>query len=134
CELRNVHTAFWCERVQGRQHEPRVERWQRLAEAAVAQCGRSRAPLVSPPRPIAEFVATAEGRRVVADPAAPVVPRLAGARSLTVLVGPEGGFTAGEVAAALAAGFQPLGLGPRILRAETAALAATAVATAAAGW
>jgi len=79
-------------------------------------------------------VATAEGRRVVADPAAPVVPRLAGARSLTVLVGPEGGFTAGEVAAALAAGFQPLGLGPRILRAETAALAATAVATAAAGW
>ncbi|MCU0293593.1 MAG: 16S rRNA (uracil(1498)-N(3))-methyltransferase [Thermoanaerobaculaceae bacterium] len=123
-----------CERVQGRQHEPRVERWQRLAEAAVAQCGRSRAPLISQPTPLAEFLSTASGARVVADPSPAPPPNLADASSLTVLVGPEGGLTEGELRAALDAGFQPLGLGPRILRAETAALAATAVATAAAGW
>ena len=66
-----------CERVQGRQHEPRVERWQRLAEAAVAQCGRSRAPVISPPRPFAEFLSTAEGTRLVAEPSAglPRTPR-----------------------------------------------------------
>lgn len=123
-----------CERVQGRQHVPRVERWQRLAEAAVAQCGRSRAPLISQPTPLAEFLSSASGSRIVADPSAGPAPSLAGATSLTVLVGPEGGLTPDELAAALAAGFQRLALGPRILRAETAALAATAVATAAAGW
>jgi 16S rRNA (uracil1498-N3)-methyltransferase len=50
-----------------------------------------------------------------------------------LLVGPEGGFTADEVTAARAHGLVPVGLGPRILRAETAAIVAVALAQAAAG-
>jgi 16S rRNA (uracil1498-N3)-methyltransferase len=53
--------------------------------------------------------------------------------AVTLLVGPEGGFTADEVKAATAAGFSPVGLGPRILRTETAALVAVALVQATLG-
>jgi 16S rRNA (uracil1498-N3)-methyltransferase len=124
-----------CERVQGGAHDRRVERWQRLAVAAVAQCGRSRAPRVADPLRLPEFVDRAIGVRVVADPGAPESPLAAPGRGgVTVLVGPEGGFTGAELAAARAVGFVGLSLGPRTLRAETAAVAALAVVQARVGW
>ncbi|HPC82783.1 MAG TPA: RsmE family RNA methyltransferase [Thermoanaerobaculaceae bacterium] len=124
-----------CERVQGRRHELRIERWRRLSDAAVAQCGRSRPAAIDRVTALEEFLGGAPGVRLVADfgagplPTAPVpVP------GVSILVGPEGGFTPSELAAAAAAGFLPLGLGPRTLRAETAAVGAVAVACAWAGW
>ena len=124
-----------CERVQGGKLERRVERWQRLASAAVAQCGRSRAPRVADPLPLASLLDRAQGVRVVADPVLPA-PELPGPDKdgVTVLVGPEGGFTEAELASLRAAGFVGLRLGPRILRAETAAVAALAVVQARLGW
>ncbi|MFH1177891.1 MAG: RsmE family RNA methyltransferase [Acidobacteriota bacterium] len=117
-------------RVQGRNHQARLARWQRIALAAVAQCGRSRAPQVVAPLPLADYLAGSVGLRLVADAAAPPLPGplSAGGAGITVLVGPEGGFTPGEVAATYRAGFLGLPLGGRILRAETAAIAALAVA------
>ena len=123
-------------RVQGRRHDRRTARWQRLADAAVTQCGRSRPPRVAEPAPLEDFVAAAAGVRVLADLAdagarPPVAPDGTG---ITVLVGPEGGFSADEAEAARRAGFVSLGLGPRVLRAETAAVAALAAVQLHAGW
>jgi 16S rRNA (uracil1498-N3)-methyltransferase len=56
-----------------------------------------------------------------------------GPRDVALLVGPEGGFAAEEVAAATAAGFATVGVGPRVLRAETAAIVAVTMAQAAGG-
>lgn len=123
-----------CERVQGRRHEARVARWQRLSEAAVAQCGRSRPAAIGPVSTLTEFLRAAEGVRLLADPSGSPLPDLSHASALTVLVGAEGGLTARELAAASAAGFRPFTLGARTLRAETAAVAAVAVACSRAGW
>ena len=122
-------------RVQGRLHEARVERWQRLAEAAVAQCGRSRSPRVEKPETLATFLGRRSGLKLLADPDG-VGPRSwgEGAQGIAVLVGPEGGLVEDEVAAVAAAGFERVGLGPRTLRAETAVVAALTLAERGAGW
>jgi 16S rRNA (uracil1498-N3)-methyltransferase len=123
-------------RVQKRSHEDRTARWQRVADAAVAQCGRSRAPVVSRPVTLDELLATAAGCRFVADATAEGAcpPRDAETGGLTVLVGPEGGLTPTELASAYEAGFAGLRIGPRTLRAETAATAALVLVQMLAGW
>ncbi len=123
-----------CARVQGRDHGRRVDRWQRVADAAVAQCGRSRAPVVEAPATLDEVLSGARGLRLLAEPGSAAPGTLDGVDGVTLLVGPEGGFTSDEVAAARAAGFAGLPLGPRILRAETAAAAGLAVAQQLLGW
>jgi 16S rRNA (uracil1498-N3)-methyltransferase len=116
-------------RVQGRRHDARIERWRRIAEAAVAQCGRSRPPTIADPHPLEAFLAGAAGLCLLAEEGAPVPePAAASAAGVTLLVGPEGGLLDGEIVAAHRAGFVGLPLGPRTLRAETAALAILAVA------
>jgi 16S rRNA (uracil1498-N3)-methyltransferase len=124
----------------------KAERWGRIAEEAAKQCGRARIPPVLPPVPFAEALRLCaaadiaflpwEGERrtdlayLAHDPAARAAlenARRAGRRpTLAFLVGPEGGFDAGEVAAAVAAGLRTITLGRRILRSETAAPAALA--------
>jgi 16S rRNA (uracil1498-N3)-methyltransferase len=120
-------------RLAGERAAKKQAHWQAVAVAACEQCGRNRVPAV---RDVADL------RGWLARPAPPGARRLllslrAGTRPLRdaagdsgpviFLSGPEGGFTAAEEDAALAAGFQPVTLGPRVLRAETAALAALAV-------
>jgi 16S rRNA (uracil1498-N3)-methyltransferase len=124
-----------CGRVQGGQHSGRVERWQRIADSAVAQCGRSRPPAVGGPQALSDFLAGSCGRRLAALPgeAMPAAFR-PDAGGITVLVGPEGGFTDEEVGRIFTAGFAGLPLGPRTLRAETAAAAALTLAQSLAGW
>jgi len=123
-------------------HDPgraarRQQRWQRIAQAAAQQCRRLDLPEVAGPLPLGavlEAQAEAELRLLLYEGPAPPLrsvlysgPGGAAARSIELLLGPEGGFADTEVAAATAAGFIPVSLGPRILRAETAALAALAV-------
>jgi 16S rRNA (uracil1498-N3)-methyltransferase len=110
----------------------RLERWARIVREAARQCGRPCLPLLSPPLPLAEALAGCrqELRLMLWEeesrPLAEVLP--AGApRDVALLVGPEGGFAAAEAQAALRAGFVPVRLGPRILRTETAGLAAAAI-------
>ena len=127
----------------------RARRWQRVAREAAKQCGRAVVPPVETPRPLADFLrlgepaelrlclwegATPSGgegggqTRSLGTPLARSLPASlpAGARA-TVLVGPEGGLSLAEVEAARAGGFMVVGLGPRVLRTETAGPAVLAI-------
>lgn len=110
---------------------PRTERWRRIAVAAAKQCGRTRVPAVDAPVPWAALVrAPWDGLRLLAWEAErerPITTLPPDAGALVIAVGPEGGFAADEVEDARAHGFTTISLAPRILRAETAALVATAL-------
>jgi 16S rRNA (uracil1498-N3)-methyltransferase len=114
--------------------EGRRVRLAAVAEAAARQAGRASLPTVSGPVTLAEALAAAAAcdSRWVAHPAAdpPEIPRQAaiGVRFLAILTGPEGGLTADELAAAATAGFVAVGLGPYVLRAETAPIVAAGYA------
>ncbi len=118
----HVH-LFVAKRSQGR--PPREDRWERVAEAAAAQCGRADLPVVTwAPSLVAALDALPAGLALyVATPGAARPPHPEGPAA--AVIGPEGGLTPDEVAACAARGAIPLGLGAWTLRAETAcALAA----------
>ncbi|MDQ7039794.1 MAG: RsmE family RNA methyltransferase [Rhodothermus sp.] len=106
----------------------RLERARRLLIAAMKQCGRSRLPALYAPRPFAAMLNHAASLRLLCheQPDRPRYPLQALLQQppddALVLIGPEGGFSPQEVQQAEAAGFQLVSLGPRRLRAETAAL------------
>lgn len=113
----------------------RARRWQRVAREATKQCGRAVVPAVETPKPLTEWIASDEPAdlrlclwEVEGEPLRSVLERFErGARSATVIVGPEGGLTRDEVARAGAAGYVPVTLGGRILRTETAGPAIVAL-------
>ncbi|NOY27856.1 MAG: 16S rRNA (uracil(1498)-N(3))-methyltransferase [Oligoflexia bacterium] len=104
----------------------RSKRWSRIAESSAAQCGRAQLPLVHPVRSLPTAL----------DALAPELPGLVlvpggedtapWSAPLAILVGPEGGLSAAEVALARTHGFRTAGLGTRVLRADTAVAAALA--------
>ncbi len=110
------------------------ERAHRILVAAMKQCGRSRLPRLVPPQPLAAFLEAGRPElgvicheRMGADAGITAVLRAhPEARRIGVLVGPEGGFTEDEVAAAERRGYRAVSLGPRRLRAETAGITAAA--------
>lgn len=123
-------------RLAGDRAQRRVFHWREVAAASCEQCGRNRVPAVDEIVPLRTWLGSldSEALRCVLDPgAAQRLTALAGAASLTLLVGPEGGLTDGELAAAQACGFVPAALGPRVLRTETAGAAAIAAWLAARG-
>ena len=105
----------------------RLERWQRIVTEATRQCGRAQVPRVDAPLPLEQallqvdaemrLVAWEEGGRNLGSLVENFPPL-----SVAVLIGPEGGFAASEVALAQGFGFLPVTLGPRILRTETAGM------------
>jgi 16S rRNA (uracil1498-N3)-methyltransferase len=116
----------------------RAERWRRIAEEAARQCGRADVPQVAAPVGLAAALAAVPaGHRLVVlhgPGGAPLAGLgLEGAPGVALVVGPEGGLTTSELAACEAAGAVRGALGPRTLRAETAAIAGLAVLQAVAG-
>ncbi|MBI1732048.1 MAG: 16S rRNA (uracil(1498)-N(3))-methyltransferase [Gammaproteobacteria bacterium] len=107
----------------------RAGHWRRVVIAACEQCGRNRVPEVSAPQPLAQWL-NRDGNpcRLVLDPGAdtglPALPAPAGGVSL--LCGPEGGLSEAEVRSATGSGWRAVRMGPRILRTETAPVAALA--------
>ena len=112
----------------------RQQHWQGIAIGACEQCGRNRLPRLEAVQPLEQAcrnAATGTPARLLLDPSAErslasnvrAMPLRAGA-AVSLLVGPEGGLSEEEVALARQHGFVACGLGPRILRAETAPLAA----------
>lgn len=116
-------------KLAGDRADKRVAHWQQIAVAACEQSGRNRVPQVAPILPLAKYLAQGfDGTRLILAPGA--AGALAGkARPggpLALLIGPEGGWSPSELALAEHAGCAPLALGPRVLRTETAGLAALA--------
>lgn len=116
-------------RLTGERADKKVAHWQAIAIAACEQCGANRVPAVHPFLPLAHWLkaqhSAAPHRCLLSlhEDATPLAQH-AWHGPVVVLSGPEGGLSASEEAAAIASGFVPLSLGARILRAETAALAA----------
>ncbi|HMB92441.1 MAG TPA: RsmE family RNA methyltransferase [Rhodothermales bacterium] len=109
----------------------KAQRTHNLLVAAMKQCGRSRLMRVTKPTVFGEALTeTSSDTKLIAheavDPAHGLLPILSReqAQSCFMLIGPEGGFTEEEIEVAQQAGFTPISLGPRRLRAETAALVA----------
>jgi 16S rRNA (uracil1498-N3)-methyltransferase len=118
--------------VASRLRDGQLSRLRRLALEAVKQCGAAWAPDVSPLVSLDDFLAgERSGRCWLADPDGSSPPEVLDTAPVTVVVGPEGGLTAGEREALAAAGYRPIRLGAYTLRFETAALAAAAAVAAA---
>lgn len=123
-------------RLHGERAQRKQQHWQAIAVAACEQCGRARVPALAPVHELADWLqgldgdagATAPRLVLSLQPAARPLPALAlgGVQRVLTLSGPEGGLAPEEEAAALAAGFSPVALGPRVLRADTAPLAVLA--------
>jgi 16S rRNA (uracil1498-N3)-methyltransferase len=119
-------------RLTAQQSDRKVNHWRAITIAACEQCGRNRLPSLATPVPLAEFLraaAAGETRLLLSPEGATALAEVKrpGSGGITVLIGPEGGLTGEEEQAAIAAGFTAVRLGPRVLRTETAALAALAL-------
>ena len=128
--IQPLHSERSVLRLSGERAERKRAHWQAVAQAACEQCGRAVVPTVAPVAALGDWLRSAAVQAAAArwllslqpdaQPAATLgLPQGA----LCTLSGPEGGLTADEEAAARAAGFVALDLGPRVLRAETAPLA-----------
>lgn len=132
--LQPLVTARSVLRPTGERAERRRAHWQAVAVAACEQCGRNRVPEVAPVRALRDWLrdqpepAADEARLLLGfAPDARTLPRTAAhAKRLVLLSGPEGGLAADEDHAARERGFVPVTLGARVLRADTAPLAALA--------
>lgn len=118
-------------KLAGERAERRVEHWRNVAIAACEQSGRNQVPSVAPILDLPQYLGIAaqqNGMRLICAPgvAARLRDLAAPEGPLSLLIGPEGGFEDGEILAARAAGFHAIGLGPRVLRTETAGLGAVA--------
>ncbi|MCB9887288.1 MAG: 16S rRNA (uracil(1498)-N(3))-methyltransferase [Planctomycetes bacterium] len=118
-----VFHPLWTART--RPQGDRLERWQKIANAAAGQCDRNFLPELRAPRELAAFLAdaTLPARRFVgAGDGGPFTAADTAPGDAVLLIGPEGGFDPAEHAAVAAAGFVPRTFGPHILRTETAAI------------
>ena len=116
-------------RVTGERAARRVAHWQGVAAAACEQCGRNRVPQVAPVEKLENWLARPFGgvlRLMLAPDAEQSLVDLPAAKRVELLIGAEGGLDPQEIVAAHQVGFQPVRMGPRTLRTETAGLAALA--------
>lgn len=116
-------------RLAGERAAKRVAHWQGVAAAACEQCGRNQVPMVAQLEGLEHWLARpADGilRLMLAPDAEETLADLAPATQVQLLIGAEGGLDPQEVIAARQAGFRAVRLGPRVLRTETAGLAALA--------
>lgn len=126
---------LWSQRsevkLDGDRAEKRLAHWRGVVVSACEQCGRARVPVVAAPVPLATALGAlpAGGLRLILDPegelALGTLDREAAA-GIVLAVGPEGGWSPADRTQLQGAGFHGLRLGPRILRTETAGLAAIA--------
>jgi 16S rRNA (uracil1498-N3)-methyltransferase len=130
-------------RLSGERMEKRVQHWQRVAVAACEQSGRNRVPQVAVPLTLEQWLASPQPEgsvRLLCDPDAGsrLTDRIAALTpppmDITLLVGPEGGWSPEEVEHAMRHGVQPVRFGDRVLRTETAGTALIAALSAKLGW
>jgi 16S rRNA (uracil1498-N3)-methyltransferase len=130
-EIVPVQTQRSVAKLAGPRAEKRAEHWRNVAVSACEQCGRNTLPQLHAPQELGDWLSatrqTPGGKFILLPGGASNLqtqPRPQG--RATLLIGPEGGFTADEANFAQQAGFVPILLGPRVLRTETAAIAGIA--------
>jgi 16S rRNA (uracil1498-N3)-methyltransferase len=127
-----VKTDHSVVRLDASRAERRLAHWRKIAQSACEQSGRHLPPLIQAYASLAECIAgVPDGAlRIALDPHAPTIGHALphSVNKVCLLVGPEGGFSAADLAQISAARFTALRLGPRTLRAETAAITACAFA------
>jgi len=113
-------------KLRGERLSKKLARWQQLAISACEQCQRNRLPQIAAPMELSDWLAQnqSQWRLVLHHREAEGLPRQASVQSLSLLIGPEGGLSESEIASARQWQFRPLTLGPRVLRTETAHVAA----------
>jgi 16S rRNA (uracil1498-N3)-methyltransferase len=130
-----IHPVFSAKsvvRLSGEREAKKLVHWRRIASAACEQCGRNRIPEIREPVALERYIAPT-GMKILLSPSGSG--RLADLAQgpLILAAGPEAGFSGEEEQRLLRAGFMAVRLGPRVLRTETAALAALAALNALAG-
>jgi len=110
------------------QAQSKQSHWQAVAVSACEQCGRARLPMIESPVQLLNYLGglapSAHPRWVLEPQIAATAPQRLPLTEAEIAIGPEGGFAPEELEGFKLAGFLPLGLGPRVLRTETAAIAA----------
>jgi 16S rRNA (uracil1498-N3)-methyltransferase len=120
------------------QAKDRLARWQKISLGACKQCNRPKPPVISPVMDFQELISFSEngnhslklffweneeGQKSIRE----IISPLENIHSVMAIIGPEGGFSNEEARLAVAAGYEPVTMGSRILRSETAAVAAVAI-------
>ena len=117
-------------KLDGERSDKKMNHWRGVLAAACEQCGRARLPEIVEPQSLAKFAASdGNERRLVLDPDAAnslADLDLAAGSRISLAIGPEGGFSERDLAMLHAGGYEKVRLGPRILRTETAGMAAIA--------
>ena len=132
CRIQPLQAERSVMRLSGERLERRMAHWQGVIGSACEQCGRNTIPVLEPLAGLFPWLSaldapdTDERRLMLAPDAARGLVETNVGRRVVLLIGAEGGLAAHEVEAAHRAGFRATRLGPRILRAETAPLAALA--------
>ena len=117
-------------RLKGDREDKRLSHWRSVAISAAEQCGRARVPDILPVMNITEWLEYSQRcdlRLVLHHRTEQSLDSLAKPNSVALMIGPEGGLSADEIAQAEKSGFLPVALGPRVLRTETAPVAAIAL-------
>ncbi len=119
-------------RVEANRAAKKIAHWQNIAVSACEQCGRARIPSIDAPcKPTVAFEhhVPADATKLLLDPAGrnAIETELRPDRPVVLFIGPEGGLTDDEIAAATESGFRRIRLGPRVLRTETAPIAALSI-------
>jgi 16S rRNA (uracil1498-N3)-methyltransferase len=131
-EVQPVLAARSVARPKGERAEGRRAHWQKVVIASCEQCGRNRIPEVHALIALSNYRPSGTAMRILLSPLAqqPLSELSLRGSEFVVAAGPEAGFTSEEEAALVSSGFAPALLGPRVLRTETAAVAALAALSA----
>jgi 16S rRNA (uracil1498-N3)-methyltransferase len=127
-----VLTEYGVVKLNAERAEKRREHWQKIANSACEQSGRTRLPLIDTPMPMKNWLGckpdSVDAELILTPGAATALAAIpAPDTKVCVLIGPEGGFSEAEYVDAEVSGFKAVSLGPRVLRTESAAVATLAV-------
>lgn len=126
-QITPLYTAHCVVQLNGSREQKRYDHWHAVLISACEQCGRNTLPVLHTPSAFSHWIQqTVTRTKLIFDPVsnACLSDLKPDKHDVVLCIGPEGGFSSDEVTQALATGFNGISLGPRILRTETAALAA----------
>jgi 16S rRNA (uracil1498-N3)-methyltransferase len=128
-EITPVFTQYGNVKLDAKRTAKKLLHWQKIAVGACEQSGRSDMTQINAPLPFAQWLSQCDETAVILDPgASQSLGQVNVTESVSILIGPEGGFSLAEIEQANQAGIPSVLLGPRVLRSETAGLAALTLA------